>query len=148
MSHRNLKWTWYERRSALCSDHFTLWVWKPSETFSCHSMCFELAVLDYCQIITALKDSVSCLSPFRVLFLEYAYAIMNKIFHIYNFRNKTWRKFFICIFSSAVVCQWPMLICLRYLQCSLLSMQGCCSDQDAVKWDTLQFYKDLRYEVT
>jgi hypothetical protein len=42
-------------------------------------MCFELAVADYCQIITALKDSISCLSPYRLLFLEYADAIMIKV---------------------------------------------------------------------
>lgn len=54
----------------LCESH--------SETFSCHPVCFELAVADYCQIITALKDNISCLSSFRFLFLEYACAIMIK----------------------------------------------------------------------
>jgi hypothetical protein len=54
----------------LCESH--------SETFSCHPMCFEVAVADYCQIVTALKDNISYLSPFIVLFLEYAYAVMIK----------------------------------------------------------------------
>jgi len=53
-----------------------------SETFSCYPMCFELAVADYCQIVTALKDSISCLSPFRFLFLEYAYAVIKSLIYI------------------------------------------------------------------
>jgi hypothetical protein len=124
----------------LCESH--------SETFSCHPMCFELAVADYCQITTALKDSILCLSPFRFLFLEYAYAVMIKFFIFIISEIRLDRLFYLYIFfSCSVSVHRPMLIRMGYLQC-FLSFHGCCCDKDAVKWNTLQFHKGLRHKVT
>jgi hypothetical protein len=41
----------------------------------------------------------------QIYLLRLCVCNCDKIFDIYNFRNRAWQKFFISIFSSAVMCQ-------------------------------------------